>query len=147
MTRVPSRQRLARADIPTPTAKALGLGRMVALQKPSGGVRGLVIGDFLRRLVARSIAQQFAATFDNACHPHQFALATRAGSEALLHSLQLSTEADPNLTILSVDGTGAYDHISRNAMLTALHQTPDANAALPFVRLLQQLFHLPVGRQ
>ena len=122
--------RLAQANIPPIIATALGMGRLVG-----GGVRGLVVGDFLRRLVARSLAQHFASQFDHECHPHQFALSTRAGAEALVHGLQLTTEADPQLTIWSVDGIGAYDHVSRAAMLTALQATPEANAALPFARL------------
>ena len=56
--------RLATADIPATTAAAIGLGRMVAIRKASGGVRGLVVGDFLRRLVARSLAQHYATDFE-----------------------------------------------------------------------------------
>ena len=37
---------LARAELPVSAASALGLGRIVALSKPAGGVRGIV-GDFL----------------------------------------------------------------------------------------------------
>ena len=46
-------QLVAQAAVPRDAARALGLGRMVALQKPNGRVRGIVIGDFTRRLVAR----------------------------------------------------------------------------------------------
>ena len=117
-------------------ASALGLGRLVALSKPyTGGVQGIVVGDFLRRLVARTLARQFAPTFEAATNPHQYALSTRAGSEALVHSLQAACEGDPSFTVLSVDGVGAFDLIGRQAMLTALRDTPDANAILPFVRL------------
>ena len=42
-------------------------GAIVALSKPAGGVRGIV-GDFLRRLVARTMAQQFALAFEAATH-------------------------------------------------------------------------------
>ena len=108
---------------------------MIALQKPSGGVRGLVVGDFLRRLVARSLAQHYASDFDAKCHPFQYALSTRAGTEAFIHTLQLTTELDPSQTILSVDGIGAYDHVSRASMLQGLRHTPHAQDALPFVRL------------
>lgn len=38
-------------------------------------------------------------------------------------------------TILSIDGVGAYDTISRNSMLSGLFHTPEANRCLPFVRL------------
>ena len=61
-----------------------GLGRAVALQKP--------VADFLRRLVARTLARQFSSAFDEACRPHQFAFST----EALAHFLQVSTDIDPN---------------------------------------------------
>ena len=44
---------VARAAVPQDAARALGLGRVVALQKPAGRVRGIVIGVFTRRLVAR----------------------------------------------------------------------------------------------
>eukprot|EP00439_Symbiodinium_sp_Y106_P016235 s10655_g2.t1 len=125
--------RLARAQLPATLAQALGLGRLIAIRKTAGGVRGIVVGDYLRRLVARTLAQHFAPSFDVATRPHQYALATRAGTEA--HSLQLECEMDPTLTVLSVDGVGAYDLISRHAMLRALRHTPDAANVLPFVRL------------
>ena len=56
-------QLVAQAAVPRDAARALGLGRMVALQKPNGRVQGIVIGDFTRRLVARRFAQQKAEAF------------------------------------------------------------------------------------
>ena len=58
---------LAKARVPPCIAAAFGLGRMVAPQKPNGRVRGIVVGDFLRRLVARSLAQNFANRLLDAC--------------------------------------------------------------------------------
>ena len=49
-------QDLARADIPQDVLVLLRMGR----QKPGGGVRGIVYGDIVRRLVARSVTQQIA---------------------------------------------------------------------------------------
>ena len=40
------------------------------------------------------------------------------------------------LTILSVDGVGAYDHISRQSMLSALASRPDLAGVLPFASTL-----------
>ncbi|CAE6929743.1 unnamed protein product, partial [Symbiodinium natans] len=74
---------LAQAHVPEPAVEGLALGRLVALSKPGGGTRGLVVGDFLRRLVARTIAQQFASNFEAACNPYQYALSTRAGRPEL----------------------------------------------------------------
>ena len=53
-------QEFARGIIPVPVLEAIRMGRMTALQKPSGGVRGIVVGDIIRRLVSRTLAQQLA---------------------------------------------------------------------------------------
>ena len=47
---------LARVHMPESAVADLALSRLVALSKPGGGTRGLVLGDFLRRLVSRTIA-------------------------------------------------------------------------------------------
>ena len=128
-------QLLAQARVPPTIATAIALGRLVALQKPNGRVRGIVVGDTLRRLVSRCMAQQYATTFQAACQPHQYALSTRAGTEAIVHTLTTLSQTNPNHTILSVDGIGAFDNISRNSMLQELLQLPTANRCIPFVRM------------
>ena len=88
---------LARADVPREILDTLRLGRLTALKKPNGGVRGIVAGDILRRLVARTMAQQYAVR----CPPER--------------------EQNLSLTLCRpVDGIGAYDLISRETMLSAL---------------------------
>ena len=67
--------------------------------------------------------------------PFQYALKTRAGTECAAHVLQALTEADPNATVLSIDGISAYDLISRRAILEALRRVPGGDQVLPFVRL------------
>ena len=77
---------------------------MIALQKPDGGERGIVVGDVLRRLVGRTIAQQLMPAVERYTAPFQYALKTRAGTECVAHMLQPLTEADPNATVFSNDG-------------------------------------------
>ena len=79
---------LARAEVPSPIAQAYMTARMTALQKPGGGVRGIVVGTALRRLVARTLARQFGPEIEAACAPFQFALSTRAGTDC--HGCQLA---------------------------------------------------------
>ena len=68
-------QRLASADLPPGIHQAMGLGRLIALQKPNGRVRGIVIGDLLRRLVSRCPRPtNYAKQIHQACLPHQYAL-------------------------------------------------------------------------
>ena len=126
---------LAQAKVPEEVTSVLMGARLTALTKPDGGVRGIATGCSLRRLVARTLAKQFMAVFEAECAPFQYALSTRAGTDCVGHMLRAATDADPRLTILSVDGIGAYDHVLRSAMLGRLLQMPGARQILPFVRL------------
>ena len=103
------------------------LGRMTALQKANGGVRGIVVGDVFRRVVARTIAQQYAKLGEAATHPFQCALSTRAGTECVTHIVQAMTSEDRETTILSIDGIGAYDLVSRNAMFRGVADMVDGD--------------------
>ena len=128
-------EQLARGRVQPSIADALRLGRMTALQKPNGGVRGIVAGDILRRLVARTVAQQMGKVVEAATRPHQYAMSARAGSECIARVIQVLTESNPRSTVLSIDGVGAYDSISRKAMLEALSRVPGGSQVLLFVRL------------
>ena len=81
----------ARGQIPEEVLPAVRLGRMTALQKPDGGVRGIVVGDVFRQLVGRTLAKQFAEQGQAATHPFHHALTTRAGTECVAHFLQALT--------------------------------------------------------
>ena len=109
---------------------AIRLGRLTVLQKPNGGVRRIVVGDTIRRLVARTIAQQLFSTVEQATTPFQHAFSTRAGGECIAHALQALTDLNPRTTVLSVGGVGAFDLISRSSMLEGLRSIP---GKLPFV--------------
>ena len=117
-------ERLARARVPPSVRDTVRLGRFTALQKPDGGVRGIVAGDVVRKLVARTMSQQTI---------YQYALATRAGCECIVHELQVITELNPRTTVTSIDGISAYDLISRCAMMQGLHDVD--HTAVPFVSM------------
>ena len=112
----------------------MAIGRMTALRKPQGGVRGIVCGDLFRRMVSRTMAQQFGPEIEQACSPFQYALSTRAGTESVAHALQASTALEEDTTILSIDDISAFDSISRSAMLEGLNSLPEARASLKYVR-------------
>ena len=110
----------------------LRMGRMTVLRKRTGGVRGIVVGEILRRLVTRTTAQSLGHAFKKATAPHQYALTTRSGCESISHVLQGLTDLDPEATVMSVNGVGAFDLISRASMLSALRNARGCDA-LPFV--------------
>ena len=75
---------LAQANVLADVLAGLRIGRLVALRKSSGRVRGLVMSDVLRRFAASALAKHFMRHFKFACAPHQFALSARAGTESYL---------------------------------------------------------------
>ena len=124
---------LATAQVPQEVVDGLRLGRITALRKPTGGVRGIVAGDIIRRLVGRTIAQQLGPAVERATSPFQYALSARAGCECVAHALQALCETNPQSTVLSIDGVSTFDLISRGAMMQGLREVK--KEALPFVRL------------
>ena len=66
--------------------------------------------------------------------------------EALVRALRLATESHQSTTVVSVDGVGAYNHISRSCMFQGLHDSPNLASLIPLVRMLdggdsECLFH------
>ena len=123
------------------------MGPLTALSKPDGGVRRIVVGDILRRMVARTIAKQIAKQVEAATAPFQYALSTKAGCECVAHMLQSLTDLNPEVTVTSIDGVGAYDLISRSAMLAGLLRM-EGRSDSPFcVHVSQQPIHVFVGRR
>ena len=90
------------------------------------------------------MAQQLGEVVKRATSPFQYALSTRAGCECIAHALQAMTEVNPDATILSVDGIGAFDLVSQGAMLQGLCVV--SPSAVPYV-ILRKPIPLLVGEQ
>ena len=78
--------------------------------------------------------KKIAKKVEAATAPFQYALKTKAGCECVVHVLQTLTDTDPDATVMSIDGVGAYDLISRNAMLEGLLRMKGGDQILLFVR-------------
>ena len=78
-------EQFSRASISRGVVDGLRMGRITALQKPNGGVRGIVAGDAIRRLVSRTIAQELRHAVERAAAPHHCAMTTKAGCECIAH--------------------------------------------------------------
>ena len=127
--------KLACGDVPQDVINGIRLGILTALNKPDGGVRGVVVGDIIRCLVAKTMASRLVAKkAGKATAPFQYALPTKAGCECIAHILQGLTDRDANVTVVTVDGVGAYDLISRNSMMEGFLKMEDGDQILPFVR-------------
>ena len=125
---------LARAEAPEVITRGFMAATMTALKKKDGGVRGIATGTSFCRLVAKSLARQFGKAVEAACAPFQFALSTRAGTDCVGHAIRAMAYANPECTVLPIDGVGAYDHVLRSSFLTKLNDVPSLRDLLPFVR-------------
>ena len=110
-------EKLSRGDVPQFVVQMVRKGRMTTLAKLDGGVRGIVVGDVIKRLVAKTMAQHWGDAVDAFTAPHQYAPRTKAGCECVAHVFQDFTELDPLATVTSVDGISAFGLISRKTML------------------------------
>ena len=126
-------EQFARAQVQQGVVDMVRLGRLTALSKPEGGVRGIIAGDIVRWLVAKTMDQQLSPAMERATRPHQYAMTTKAGCECIAHALQGLTKIDPEATIISINGVGGFDLISRRAMLEGFREV--SSEAVPFARM------------
>ena len=106
-------ERLARAQVPVAIRDALHVSSLTALTKPNNRVRGISAGDTFRRLVAKTLARQFGAQLQAAVWPMNFGLCNAGGTDAAINFLRYVSEENPQKIIMSIDGVGAFDHVSR----------------------------------
>ena len=115
---VSAAEKYARGDISASIARGLGVGRLTALQKETGRVKGIVAGDAFRRLVAKTLSRQFGDEIEDACAPFQYALSTRAGTDCAAHLLRAATAGDASATVVSIDGKSEPLNSSMHAWLS-----------------------------
>ena len=94
------------------------------------GIVAVVAGEVIRRLVARTVAQQLGPAVEAASSP-----STKSGCECVAHCIQALCETDPQLRLSSVDGVSAFDLISRRVMMAGLERVDGGASVLPFVHL------------
>ena len=135
--------RLAVGDILEEVVDGIRLGRLTALAKPDGGVRGIVdcptYGGENHCQTGREEGRESHCSF-------QYALSSKAGCECGAHIVQAVTDQDVNATVVTVDGVGAYDLISRNAMLEGLFEDGRRGSDPPVRTIvLRDPVHVSVG--
>ena len=102
-------------SIPEEILAVLRVEQMTALQKPNGGVRSIVVGDVIRRLVAKTVAKQFMTTFGQQPSLSSALWQGRAGQGPRASRTQCKSS-------LMIDRVGAFDLIRRRAMMCAVQR-------------------------
>jgi len=97
-------------------------GRLLALNKKSGGVRPIAIGFSLRRLASKCASSFGINSLRSYFHPHQLGVGIPGGCEAAIHSARRYLEALPTDHVLvKLDFTNAFNSLHRYDMLLATH--------------------------
>ncbi|KAL2649469.1 hypothetical protein R1flu_017597 [Riccia fluitans] len=125
---------IAQGRVSPSTAYLLGASRLLALEKPSGGVRPIVMGEVLYRLVARTLGFQFWEALADHFSPLQFGVAMREGCETIIHGLRAILDLHPDWVALQVDIQNAFNTISQEALFHELRvATGSLDQLFPFV--------------
>jgi len=97
-------------------------GRLLAMNKKSGGVRPIAIGFSLRRLASKCANSFGTNNLKSYFHPHQLGVGISGGCEAAIHSARRYLEAMPTDHVLvKLDFTNAFNSLHRHDMLSAVH--------------------------
>ena len=126
--------KLARAEVPQPIVDVMKTSALTALLKPNQRIRGIASGDSFRRLVSKSLARQYQQELRAAVYPHNVGMCDRSGTDTAIHAIRYLTDRYPDKVVISIDGVGAFDHVSRARMFEHLLSDPKLSSLVPFVR-------------
>ena len=115
---------------PSDVAPVFFGGRLLALNKKSGGVRPIAIGFTLRRLASKCANAFGVNHLKGFLQPCQLGVGTPGGCEAAIHSARRYLEALPaDHVMVKLDFTNAFNSLHRHDMLTSvLSRVPELYA-------------------
>ena len=132
-------QIMAQAEIPYLILDALRISALTATLKSNQRIRGIAAGDNFRRLVTKTIAKQFQMKLREAVFPHNVGLCNRSGTDIVIHFMRYITDRFPDKIVFSIDGVGAFDHVSRSRMFEFLLTDPQFQSFVPSREAVVQL--------
>ena len=104
---------------------------LCALEKKTGGIRPIAVGNTIRRIAGKVISSHVMMEMGRKLRPVQLGYGTKSGCEAAIHSVrQFCEEHDAPKVILKGDYTNAFNSISRVAVLNKTKEL--VPSALPY---------------
>lgn len=102
-------------------------GRLLALNKKSGGIRPIVVGFTLRRLASKCANSVGIGRLKSYFQPHQLGVGSSGGCEAAIHAARRYLESlPPDHIVVKLDFANAFNTLHRYDMLQAIHdRLPD----------------------
>lgn len=111
---------MARVEAPNALAPWIAGAPLTALLKPDHSVRPIAVGETLRRLVSSMLMHQVARRAKEFLQPFQIGVATKGGTEAILHAarrLQEHFGSNKFYALLKLDLKNAFNLVSRAAFI------------------------------
>lgn len=96
-------------------------GKLIALKKKDGGIRPIVMGYTIRRLISKCANKFAQAKMQNYFEPLQVGVAVSGGCEAAVHATRRFCEnLRQDEVLVKLDFSNAFNSLSRDAMLIAV---------------------------
>ena len=112
--------RIYAKDMPETIFKGLQTSLLVPLTKDNGGIRPILIGDCLMRLLAKCVVEAEQRYIANRMEPIQVAVGMKGGNEMLIHGMRAQLEANPTHIAIAIDFKNAFGSIRRDAIAIEL---------------------------
>jgi hypothetical protein len=96
-------------------------GRLIALQKKSGGIRPIAIGYTWRRLAAKCVNKHALSLTEGYLTPTQLGVGVSSGCEAAIHATRrFITHMPADYVVVKLDFANAFNSIRRDVILQAI---------------------------
>ena len=86
--------------------------------------RPVGIGNAIRRLITKTLFDQFVGAFNAVTAPMQYGCGEKAGGTKMIFSVKVHTEANPTHATMSIDVANAFNEAKRAEILQALWTHP-----------------------
>ena len=113
---------LALGRVPAEVVEFLRGGLLFPLAKESGDYRPLTLSNVTRRAALRSLLRLRRETVQESVGPLQYAVAHKAGTDALLKSLQLRIATHLDSAVVSIDFRAAFQRLDRKKACEAVRK-------------------------
>ena len=108
--------------------EAMASAPLYALAKKDGGIRPIAVGESIRRLVSKCCCLRSKSLAAAHLSPLQVGVGVPGGCEAVIHSVSTALEKygdDPDMVMLKIDFTNAFNRIGRTPFLKLLHESEE----------------------
>ena len=122
--------RLAHGQEPKAVVRAHATGEILAIAKPDGGMRPLIMHSIHRRTGLGAVAGAAQVVTMAASGVHQLGVGARDGCVKAFHATAALVELNPGKPIMSCDASAAHQSLDQAWMMQEVHGLlPGAGAA------------------